>query len=87
MAAWLVMPPPSVINAAARRIAGTQSGLVMGATSTSPVSNSAVSVGEVRTRTAPDALPVEAARPRTKIRAAAWSASRVCSCSVVMGQD
>lgn len=37
IAAWDVIPPPSVISAEARRIAGTQSGLVIGATSASPV--------------------------------------------------
>ena len=36
MAAWQVIPPPSVTTAAARRIVGTQSGCVIGATSTSP---------------------------------------------------
>ena len=36
IAAWQVTPPPSVTRAAARRIVGTQSGLVIVATSTSP---------------------------------------------------
>ena len=36
MAAWQVMPPPSVTTAAARRSVGSQSGFVIGATSTSP---------------------------------------------------
>ena len=36
IAAWQVMPPPSVTTAAARRIVGTQSGVVIGATRTSP---------------------------------------------------
>ena len=66
IAAWQVTPPPSVINAAARRIAGTQSGLVISATRTSPSKNSVCWSGEVRMRKRPDASPTDAARPESR---------------------
>ena len=53
MAVWQVMPPPSVTRAEARRMAGTQSGLVIGATSTSPSSRRDQSSGVSNTRTTP----------------------------------
>jgi hypothetical protein len=66
IAAWQVMPPPSVTTAAARRMAGTQSGLVIRATSTSPSRSRAPSSGEPSTRTSPDAEPGEALNPLTR---------------------
>jgi len=63
IAAWQVMPPPSVIRAAARRIAGTQSGLVIAATSTSPSCSRSCWSGEPSTRTGPLARPCEAFSP------------------------
>ena len=64
IAAWQVTPPVSVTRAAALRTAGIQSGLVSGATSTSPLSRRLPSAGEWRTRTRPVARPGDAARPR-----------------------
>ncbi len=63
MAAWQVIPPPSVTSAAARRMVGTQSGLVIGATRISPRCSVAPWSGAVRIRTAPETRPGEAARP------------------------
>ena len=53
MAAWQVMPPPSVTRAAARRMVGTQSGLVIGATRTSPGCRRSPWSGDCSTRTDP----------------------------------
>ena len=61
MAGWHVMPPPSVTMAAARRMVGTQSGLVIGATRTSPAWSRSPWSGDCNTRTTPEARP---ARPR-----------------------
>ncbi len=66
MAAWHVIPPPSVTTAAARRMTGTQSGLVIGATNTSPACSRSAWSGVRSTRTTPAARPADAARPRTR---------------------
>ena len=66
IAAWQVTPPESVTSAAARRTAGIQSGLVNGATSTSPSTIRTPSAGEWRTRTRPVAVPGDAASPRSR---------------------
>ena len=65
IAAWQVVPPLSVTSAPARRITGTQSGFVIGATRISPPSSSRPSLGERRTRTLPDTRPGAAASPVT----------------------
>jgi hypothetical protein len=88
IAAWQVTPPPSVTSAAARRIVGTQSGLVMGATSTSPAASRAPSAGERRMRTGPAATPGAAARPETRsVPGGSSSVPVAVSPSVVMGRD
>lgn len=58
MAAWQVRPLPMTI-AAARRIVGTQSGDVIGATRISPAWSSAPTSGVGSTRTIPLATPGE----------------------------
>lgn len=91
MAAWQVMPPPSVTRAAARRMVGTQSGLVMGATRISPVTSCSPSRGSASTRTSPLARPAEAASPLTRTRAAASApvvpAGSAAVPRVVIGRD
>ena len=89
IAAWHVMPPPSVTTAAARRIVGTQSGLVIGATSTSPRSSRLPSCGVCKTRTRPLAVPADAARPRSSGSAAPAVSLLDASveASVVIGRD
>jgi hypothetical protein len=66
MAAWQVMPPASVTTPAARRIAGTQSGEVIGATSTSPSLKVSICETLVSTRTLPERTPGDAPRPASK---------------------
>ncbi len=63
MAAWQVIPPPSVTRADARLMIGTQSGLVITATSTSPSLSRAPSFGDDRMRTVPETIPGEADCP------------------------
>ena len=68
IAAWQVIPPESVTIAAARRISGTQSGVVMCATRTSLPLSSPASASEVTTRARPEAQPGAAPRPRSSTR-------------------
>ena len=63
IAAWQVRPPFSVMIAAARFIAGTKSGVVISATSTSPSAIWWVCAGSATTRTRPAATPGLAAEP------------------------
>ena len=77
------MPPPSVTSAAARRIVGTQSGLVMVATRTSPSANWLPSDGADSTRTRPVAIPGEAASPLSNT--VPWASSP--EFRVVIGRD
>ena len=74
MAACDVMPPASVTIAAARRISGTQSGVVIDATSTSPFSSVLVLEDDVSTRTGPVATPGPAPTPCRSMVAAEGSA-------------
>ena len=65
MAAWQVIPPVSVTSAEARRMVGSQSGLVILATSTSPSCRRPPSLTSSSTRTTPEAAPGTAGRPWT----------------------
>ena len=84
IAAWQVMPPESVTMPAARRMVGTQSGEVIGATKTSPACSCAPWSGVLSTRTLPLATPGEAPRPVTSTVPTGWVAASV-SPSVVIG--
>jgi proteasome lid subunit RPN8/RPN11 len=87
IAAWQVMPPESVMIPAARRNVGTQSGEVIGATSTSPVCSCAPSAGDRRMRTLPVATPGDAPSPETStVPAAAVSAAPSAPARVVIGR-
>ena len=65
MAAWQVRPPRLVTMAPARFITGSQSGLVVSATSTSPVWKAARSRVPPMMRTGPLAILSPMARPVT----------------------
>ncbi len=64
MAAWQVRPPRLVTSAAARFITGSQSGVVVSATSTSPARNSGSCDTFAITRTRPLATRSPTLRPR-----------------------
>src|SRR3989338_7917693 len=74
MAAWEVMPPISVTNAAARIIAGKKSGVDVVVTRISPLSTWALSFGESTIFTLPLIIPGYATSPKT-------------SCSPLVGVD
>ena len=65
MAAWQVRPPRSVTIAAAVFMTGSQSGVVVSATSTSPGRNCASWAASRMTRAAPEAIRSPTARPST----------------------
>ncbi len=65
MAAWEVIPPSSVTMPAARFIAGTMSGVVISVTMMSPAPTLSSWSSFSTTRTAPDASPGLAPRPRS----------------------
>src|SRR5699024_419772 len=67
IAAWQVIPPLSVMIAAAFFIVGTQSGEVINVTNISPSSNSSISLGSAITCTFPVETPGLAGNPLTKI--------------------
>ena len=89
IAAWHVTPPPSVTSAAARRMVGTQSGLVMLATRTSPLTRLGPSAVLRRMRTGPVATPGAAAKPETSTDpgVSALAAVGPTSPKVVIGRD
>ena len=68
IAAWQARPPRSVTTAAAVFITGSQSGVVVSATRTSPGRNAASSSGEAMTRTFPVATRSPTARPSLSTR-------------------
>ena len=91
IAAWQVMPPLSVTSAPARRMTGTQSGLVIGATRISPGSSAppfgrfpedAHPAGDDTGRRAQPAHERTSRRPRLEPPPAAVTRS-----SVVIGRD
>ena len=90
IAAWQVMPPPSVTSAAARRMAGTQSGVVMRATRISPGCSSAAWATERQDPHGPGDQArrgAEALDQRLRQRAGPPSDRRTGDPSVVIGRD
>ena len=70
IAAWLVIPPVSVMMAEAFFMPGTKSGVVISVTSTSPRSMFLISLADFSIMTLPMPTPGEAPRPFSRI----WSA-------------
>ena len=85
IAAWQVRPPRLVTIAEARFMIGSQSGSVMSATRTSPVSKAAIWSIEVRIRTLPAPMRWPMARPSTSTRPVSFRRKRLRLPAVLAG--